>query len=120
MQTFTPVEVGIIEKIARLQIADLMELQKHPDVIHKRVMETRAKGMDDVTMSDYYEDLLESWNLWENILDKPQDFLKQPYPHNFHHVKWVMENCYKPTSQEKPSYKGLIGKLVLCATLTLN
>lgn len=114
---YTPDQLAIIQKLAKIQIEDLEELQRNPEILERRVEESRERGFDEVTISDYYEDILESWEIWERIAVNPGDFLVQRYFHNYDHLEFVLTNSFKPTKAERGAWQGLLAKLKLVKTL---
>jgi hypothetical protein len=110
---FNTVQLGLIQKIAKVEIESLLELQKWPNELQKRVDETKAKGFDNITISDYYEDIAESWEIWESILEYPQNFLKQRFVHNYKHLQYIMERDYTPEPEEVHDYIELLDMLSL-------
>lgn len=110
-------QLGVIRKIAQIQIQNLIELQRNPELLHERVEESREKGFDEVTISDYYEDIAESWEIWENILETPETFLFQRFFHNYHHIQFVIENLFTPEAHEQEAWEGLVRKLALIRSL---
>lgn len=117
---YTKEQLVLIRRIAQIQIDDLIELQRNPEILQERVKESRDKGFDEVTISDYYEDIMESWQIWEKIAEHPENFLVQRYFHNYSHIQFVMENSFTPTVAEYDAWEGLLKKVVIAKNLNVN
>lgn len=117
---YTTDQLRVIQKIAQIQIDNLLELQKSPEVLHQRIEESRQRGFDEITISDYYEDIAESWEVWENILENPENFLVQRYFHNYAHIQFILENSFTPMTHEQRAWEGLIKKIVIARTVVVN
>lgn len=117
--TFNAIELALIKKIAWKQIYLLMELEKHPQIIKERLLESKTRGHE-VDISDYYEDIAESLQIWEDILKNPDTFLDQEFDHNYDHIIWVMKNEYKPKQFEKKAFDSIINKIILAKNINQN
>lgn len=104
----------IIEDIAREQVETLVNLSHDKDGLQRKLYELQQKHPDrNFSLLDFYEDLSQNIQVWEEILDDPSTFLDQNFAHTYLHIQEVIKekNELLPGRWDKGEVRYLLEQL---------